>query len=447
MAKEERDNSKSNKVLPGLERIFPYPQPPHLNSLQSSSHMRLQEEKFKKSSERKLEKIRNDLSINQSSKEVFLKFVEFKKTERISYSRLTRIVDLFYHILKNFKDVDFSVLTQEQADKIWIWINQQDWKEWTKYTYSRIFKNFVGWLNENYGLKIKTKDWKVQKPKNSIMPEYLITEEEFNKLFNATDDIQERLLIGLLYESGARIGEILSLQIKNVSFNNYGAKLVVKGKTGQRVIPIVWFANLLRQFIEAHPFKNDPEAFLFYRENKAKKQIPLKYDVFAKKLKNLCKKVGINKRIHPHLFRHTRLTELAKELPEQILKQIAGWVPDSKMAQTYLHLSLKDVEESLLTKVYGIKIADNEKKEKFIVCPKCGELNPPNATICWRCKTDLKESKLIEKVLSEEEMKKLEDWSDVLVEFFKRLEKTNPQLWQILRDVLKEKGKEHLLKE
>jgi integrase len=99
--------------------------------------------------------------------------------------------------------------------------------------YSQIFKNFVGWLNENYGLKIKTKDWKVQKPKNSIMPEYLITEEEFNKLFNATDDIQERVLIGLLYESGSRIGEILSLQIKNVSFNNYGAKLIVKGETAK----------------------------------------------------------------------------------------------------------------------------------------------------------------------------------------------------------------------
>jgi hypothetical protein len=78
---------------------------------------------------------------------------------------------LFYHILKNFKDVNFSDLTQGQADKIWIWINQQNWKEWSKYTYSRIFKNFVGWLNENYGLKIKTKDWKVQKPKNRVMPE------------------------------------------------------------------------------------------------------------------------------------------------------------------------------------------------------------------------------------------------------------------------------------
>ncbi|MDT7858579.1 MAG: site-specific integrase [Candidatus Aenigmarchaeota archaeon] len=407
--------------------------------------MKLEEAYFKKIVERKLEKIKNDSNINQKSKEVFLKFVEFKQTERISYHRLSRVLDLFYHILKNFKDLDFSTLTQEQADKIWIWISQQDWKEWTKYTYSRIFKNFVGWLNENYGLKIKTKDWKVQKPKNSIMPEYLITKEEFNKLFNATDDIQERLLIGLLYESGSRIGEILSLKIKNVSFNNYGAKLIVKWKTGQRVIPIVWFANLLRQFIEAHPFKDNPEAFLFYYKNSKGQIVPMSYPVFRMRLKRLCKKVGINKRIHPHLFRHTRLTELAKELPEQILKQIAGWVPDYKMAQTYLHLSMRDVEESLLTKVYGIKTSDNEKKEKFVVCPKCGELNPPNATICWRCKTDLKESKLIEKVLSEEEMKKLEDWSDVLVEFFKRLEKANPQLWQILRDVLKEKGKEHLL--
>jgi len=95
--------------------------------------------------------------------------------------------------------------------------------------------------------------------------------------------------------------------------------------------------------------------------------------------------------------------------------------------------------------VYKRQPSDNEKKEKFIVCPKCNELNPPNSSICWRCKTDLKESKLIEKVLSEEEMKKLEDWADVLVEFFKRLEKVNPELWSVLKQVLKEKQKEHLL--
>jgi integrase/ribosomal protein L40E len=400
---------------------------------------------LKKEAERKLEKIKNNPSINENSKKIFLKYLEYKLAENISNSRYFRIIYALAHVLENFKEVDFSTLTQEKANQIWLWLNQQNWKEWTKATNGRVFKNFVKWLNKTYNLKIDMSNWKVIEPKNSIMPEYLITEEEFNKLFNATDDIQERLLIGLLYESGCRIGEILSLQIKNVSFNNYGAKLIVKGKTGQRVIPIVWFANLLRQFVEAHPFKDNPEAFLFYYKNSKGQIVPPTYSVFRMRLKRLCKKVGINKRVFAHLFRHSRLTELAKELPEQILKQIAGWVPDSKMEQVYLHLSLKDVEESLLTKVYGIKPSDNENKEKFIVCPKCSELNPPSATICWRCKTDLKESKLIEKVLSEEEMKRLNNWADVLVEFFKRLEKRNPELWQVLRDVLKEKGKEYLL--
>jgi len=444
MAKRGKDLNKSALVLPGLGKICSEPEQPSLNSVPVSLHMTSEKENTRKVAERKLEKIRRDETINQVSKDVFLRYVEFKKTERISDHRLLRILDLFYHILKNF-DYDFSKLIQEQANKIWNWIGNQNWKEWTKYTYSRIFKNFVNWLNENYGLSIKTKDWKVQNPKNSMMPEYLITEEEFNKLINATDDIQDRLLIGLLYESGCRIGEILSLQIKNVSFNNYGARLTVKGKTGQRVVPIVWYANLLRQFIESHPFKDNPEAPLFYYKNRDGKVLAMPYSVFRMRLKRLCEKTGIRKRIHPHLFRHTRLTELAKELPEQILKQIAGWVPDSKMAQTYLHLSLKDVEESLLTKVYGIKTIENERKEKFIVCPKCGELNAPNLTICWRCKTDLKESKLVEKALSEEEIKKVDEWADVLIEFFKKLEKANPELWKVLLQVLKEKNKEYLL--
>ena len=44
-------------------------------------------------------------------------------------------------------------------------------------------------------------------------------------------------------------------------------------------------------------------------------------------------RAGINKRIHAHLFRHTRMTELAKTLPEQTLKQLAGWSGSSKMAE------------------------------------------------------------------------------------------------------------------
>jgi len=126
--------------------------------------MSLNEKMSKEYTERKLEKIKNYEWINPNSKEAFLEYVKFKQTERITSRRLSRILDLFYHILKNF-DYDFSKLTQKQANEIWNWIGSQKWKEWTKYTYSRIFKNFITWLNETYGLSIKTKEWKIPKPK------------------------------------------------------------------------------------------------------------------------------------------------------------------------------------------------------------------------------------------------------------------------------------------
>jgi len=44
-------------------------------------------------------------------------------------------------------------------------------------------------------------------------------------------------------------------------------------------------------------------------------------------------------------------------------------------------------------------------------------------------------------------MKRLNDWADVLVEFFRRLEKENPKLWKVLADILKEKNKLDLLNE
>lgn len=113
------------------------------------------------------------------------------------------------------------------------------------------------------------------------------------------------------------------------------------------MIPIVWFSNLLKQFIESHLFKDKPESYVWFVQRSGMIK-PLTYPAFKIRFKRLCERVGINKRIYFHLLRHSRLTELAKEFPEQVLKQIAGWNPDSKMARTYIHLSQKDIEANIL---------------------------------------------------------------------------------------------------
>ena len=103
-------------------------------------------------------------------------------------------------------------------------------------------------------------------------------------------------------------------------------------------------------------------------------------------LRSLTREAGINKRIYPHLFRHTRATYLAKFLPEAVVKEIMGWVQDSKSAARYVHLSGRDVDKALL-RLYGI-VMDEDGKQKgleALTCARCGKLNSPTSTFCKYC--------------------------------------------------------------
>lgn len=49
-----------------------------------------------------------------------------------------------------------------------------------------------------------------------------LTEEEVQKMADATHKPRDKTLIQCLYETGCRIGELLTIQIKNVVFDNFG---------------------------------------------------------------------------------------------------------------------------------------------------------------------------------------------------------------------------------
>jgi len=177
------------------------------------------------------------------------------------------------------------------------------------------------------------------------------------------------------YESGARIGELLNMRIKDVTFDDLGAVTMVTGKTGDRRIRLVASAPALAEWINSHPERENQEAFVW----------PIGYRAVDKLFKGLARKAKIKKRITPHLFRHSRATHLATKLTEQQLKQLMGWTMGSKMAQVYVHLSGRDLDNALL-ELHGLK-AQERKEEKFRVkvCPRCEEKNSPDAMYCKRC--------------------------------------------------------------
>ncbi len=386
----------------------------------------------------KLGRLKGNVAFNEVSRRLVLEYIQSKKAEDVKCHRLNRIVDFLWHLLDNYT-YDLSTLSEDRIDEIVIWINNNsEWKDWTKYTYVGILSNFVKWLNGKYKLDLDVKI-KRKTPKNSIMPEYLLSSDELERMLNGSSDEQTKLFLNLVYESGARIGEILTLKIHSIEFNSYGARLFLKGKTGQRIVPVVWCANGLRQFIGNHPLKDRPEANLWYFKQ-GEDILPVSYEVMRTRLRRLAKKIGLKKRVHWHLLRHQRFTEMAKRgLGESNLRRLAGWSDDSKMVKTYVNLSNTDVENSLLEKMYGIKTNSNNQGEKDRICSKCSETNPYFYKICQRCKTPLDEKELIGKMLSEEKVKEVDDWSKTFMAFLKVVEKKHPDIWDDMKDVIKSK--------
>jgi hypothetical protein len=201
----------------------------------------------------------------------------------------------------------------------------------------------------------------------------------------------------------------LKLKIKDVVFKVAGdrqyAEILVNGKTGQRHIPLINSLPYLKDWLDDHPQSSNPTAILVCGFSKSSgRQLRIesinhtyskyKNKIFPKllddpnipsddkvKLKELLKKPW-----NPYVRRHSALTEKSKILKESTLRQHAGWSPNSKMDQKYVHYFGNESSESIL-EAYGLKPKlEDINKLKPISCPNCNELNKIGSKFCVKCR-------------------------------------------------------------
>jgi integrase/recombinase XerD len=276
---------------------------------------------------------------------------------------------------------------------------------------------------------------------NHRKPIELISKETVLRLAAATLNPRDRALIAVLYESAARVGEMINLRIADVSFDAYGARIKLRGKTpGERTVRLIWSALELQRWIEDHhPLRRNPEAPVFIADSRRVRAQALLHDGMGRILNRAARGAGLNRRIHAHLFRHSRLTELAKELSESELKIFAGWSGDSKMAKVYIHLSGEDVERKMLSKAGLLQAVQNESENVLAVraCVRCGQKNPPSSYSCTKCMVPLAEDDVRRTVQAQEKV--AAHWETIL----QILE--HPNLKELLGPVRRPRTLEHTL--
>lgn len=210
-------------------------------------------------------------------------------------------------------------------------IQRSSWSDWTKHDHKLSLRKYLQFL----GREDLASAVVIGPVHNRKLPEELITPDDLLALLDAQGRLEDHAFIYVLYESGTRIGELLTLQRKHIRFDSQGAVLIVEGKTGMRRVRILESSSILDEYISSTSPK--PHARIF----------PLTYRAYAKRLKVLAARAGIEKRVYPHLLRHSRATYLACYLTEAQLCTYMGWAIGSAMPRIYVHLAGADLDAAL----------------------------------------------------------------------------------------------------
>ena len=147
-----------------------------------------------------------------------------------------------------------------------------------------------------------SKAQKVSLPIRKKSLPYVLSKDEIVKMINSTVNIKHKLIIELLYSCGLRVSELINLKYEDVDFKNRIIR-VNKGKGSKDRITIV-SAKTLRK-LKVFGSVNNLTGKIFLGRNG-------KYSVKSvqKVLENTAKRSKINRKVTPHMLRHSFATHL-----------------------------------------------------------------------------------------------------------------------------------------
>lgn len=332
-------------------------------------------------------------------------------------SRVRSIGTIFNYLrhvklLGEFRKKPFNEFTKEDIEEYILYLQRKDKpNKANQINQTMIFvKAFFKWLYQTDTYPDVVKWMKPKLKPNKLRYEDLITWEETLDLMRFCYSARDRCILALLRDIGGRVEEsILRPKIKDLIKDEYGFKIRLIGKTGERTVRLTKSVPFMVEWLNNHPFKNESENSLFcvlssrkfnIGKNKCVKKFgnPLGYQTVQSFFKELRQRSGIKKPLHPHVFRHVSATDRALQgFQEKELRVIYGWSANSRMVDLYCNFDSEQVDEKILEKEG--KIVKKDKKIEIanaIICTNCSKENMPTNLYCSVCNNELTKKSVTE---------------------------------------------------
>ncbi|MEI3604680.1 site-specific tyrosine recombinase XerD [Pseudogracilibacillus sp. SE30717A] len=189
----------------------------------------------------------------------------------------------------------------------------------------------------------------IETPKLDRLFPQILSSEEVDKLLDVPDTspltIRNKAMLELMYATGLRVTELISLQSADLHLTMGFVRCVGKGDK-ERIIPVgdlakhaleVYLHNARSELLK----KNKSETTLFVNHHGR----PLSRQGFWKIIKALAQQKGLTKEITPHTLRHSFATHLLENGADlRSVQEMLGHA-DISTTQIYTHISKRRLKD------------------------------------------------------------------------------------------------------
>ncbi len=285
----------------------------------------------------------------QTDEEIWKLFHKHMLNEAVSKKRLLKLRASFNTMTRGLQK-PISQATREDLEEFVDQLNTdkfnridgQKWSGRTKLDIKKFLKQFYKWFkgdNEFYPVEIR---WLKARMSKDEIPEArpVLSIDEVGKLANCFNKTELRIMTLLLFDSGFRIQEMLSVKKRDLTWELYDEETrencfwlkCNESKTFTRKVPVSLFTEDLQLFCNTVYYKELGSDDVLFQ---------ISYDHYRKRLTKLGKELFKKDRLTPHALRHSSATYYSGEYDGNmnLISQRYGWSLSSKELKTYIRQS------------------------------------------------------------------------------------------------------------
>ncbi|MDX1904011.1 MAG: site-specific integrase [Thermonemataceae bacterium] len=178
----------------------------------------------------------------------------------------------------------------------------------------------------------------LQRPNKEKALPTVLNNEEIMLILKGTTNLKHRATLTVIYSAGLRIGELIKLKIKDIDSERKQIRIEQgKGKKDRYTLLSPKTLDLLRSYFKEYK----PKEYLFEGQN-GEQYSARSIQAF---FQEICKKVGIKKKVSVHTLRHSFATHLLENGTDLRYIQALLGHESPKTTQIYTHITTKGFDQ------------------------------------------------------------------------------------------------------